>query len=611
MPGLSILLAKSVDDTLLNNAKDDLLSPYCNSARILYHSRHFAVVFAGDDHYPFWHYENDQYYIAVEGLIYNYTDEKTHHALRHIADDMVGGNPYHQRISALLEDADGDFLAVVFSKKENKFICFNDRYGRLHTFHAQTSSCAVISRELKFVLHYLPSIVLDKIGLSSFLMFEYILGNKTLFESVYRLDSSSCFSAHYDTSERSIRAQERSVLPLSFDRDDCRNDASTQIGHLRSLFLESTKWRYKRLQELEYSMIADVSGGYDTRTVMGGLCGIGADVDYYTHDLVTGDECEISYAVGELYEKEVNLISADRTSMSEMYPHIAYAMDSLVNVWTSSAAWSDIHNKSSQLPGKVACFGGFGGEFIRHPYVPLPGYRSLESMLRANLLHRYVPLKNAASIAGIHHDDLLGWYESYFRSYIENTLEGQFKHLYYEYYYKLVAAGEDRARRLFWTVQPLWGSKFYSYIVKRLPLGSANYSFYTNFMKAVDSKLLAVPIHGSKVVLTSPAYVCLRDVFKKKKSDILRIVTSRRMVKYMTRQLRTRQRQHSLEPRKEAIRKSHRRLRIFDSLIDDSAIDVFCKNEYLMYNYHLLETLLLYLRQIELRFGSKIKCSIM
>jgi asparagine synthase (glutamine-hydrolysing) len=607
MPGLNILLAKRIDDSLLNNAKDDLISPYCSSARVLFQSRHFAVVFAGNEHYPLWCFENDHCFFAVEGLIYNHTEEETQHTLRLIADDYIGGKPYHLRISTLLEDADGDFLAVIFSKKDNRFVCFNDRYGRLHSFYAQTSSFAVISRELKFILHFLPSITVDRIGLANFLMFEYILGNKTLFESVFRLEGSSCFSGKYDSSEGSIQAQEHCILPLRFDRGDCRSDTSTQIGHLRDLFLESTRWRYERLQSLAYSMISDVSGGYDTRTVMGGLCGIGADVDYYTHDLVTGNERKASFAVGELYGKEISLITADRASMPEMYPQISYAMDCLVNAWTSSAAWCDIHDKSSRLAGKVACFNGFGGEFIRHPYTPLPGYHSLESMLRDDLLHKYVSLNGAAAVASVHRDDLMGWYERYFRSYVEDSLEGQLTHLYNEYYYKLVAAGEDRARRLFWTVQPLWGSKFYSYIVKRVPLGSASYSFYTNFMEAVDSKLLEAPIHGSKVVLTNPAFVRLSDVLKKTKSDYLRIVTSRKMVKSMTRQIRTRQRHHSLAPRKDSIRKSHRQLRTFSSLIDDSAIEVFCKNEYLSYNYRLLETLLLYFRQIELRFGSKIK----
>lgn len=54
---------------------------------------------------------------------------------------------------------------------EEKIIVFNDRWGRLPVLFFSEKRIFALSRELKFVFHWIPSIEFDSIAIAEFLMY--------------------------------------------------------------------------------------------------------------------------------------------------------------------------------------------------------------------------------------------------------------------------------------------------------------------------------------------------------------------------------------------------------------------------------------------------------
>jgi hypothetical protein len=67
----------------------------------------------------------------------------------------------------------------------------------------------------------------------------------------------------------------------------------------------------------------------------------------------------------------------------------------------------------------------------------------------------------------------------------EQNDEDKVKHLYFEYYNKLVNGGEDRHRMFSWTVQPLWGKNLLAFEMQHIPRKMICYKFFVDFLGQV------------------------------------------------------------------------------------------------------------------------------
>ena len=609
MPGLSLVFTTVIENNLLEEALTDLECDGVSSAQILYKDKHFALLFSGHTGYPCRYREEKDHIIILEGIIYNRPAAEVDAALNDIAEALSIGESADRAVGDFVASSDGDFLCAVYSKRTSSLMVFNDHLGRLHSFYHNSPDVFALSREMKFPLRFMPEIAVDRYGLALFMMFEYTLGDTTLMQNVKRMLSSTSIHARFgkETGQDSIDITYGETQKLVLDESGEKPSKSTCIDRLSGLFLESIENRYNRCSELGYSCIADVSGGFDTRTVMLGLEKIGADVEYFTHDLVSGDESAVAYKLGKVYGKTIRTVSASHELDYEEIGRLVYATDCMVNGWTALTSWRDSSEKKRMLTEKTASFMGFGGEFIRHPFHPVHGYRSLRSMLRSNLFKSPLTADWASAIAGIPYDTFIEAVETYFETYPEQSLAGKLKHLYFEYYNILVNAGEDRTRRFFWTVQPLWGKDLYTYEMNDVPLEYAHFSFFADFIRALDPKALGVPLYGSSVRLDSDFSLRLFDTTANMKYHVRNTVLSNRFLKNLYFQYRGRERKtEAFKKAAETALKTHGRLDYLDDVISRENIECFFASGYGLRNLYRLITVLLYFEQLEKRFGGKL-----
>jgi hypothetical protein len=143
-----------------------------------------------------------------------------------------------------------------------------------------------------------------------------------------------------------------------------------------------------------------------------------------------------------------------------------------------------------------------GSEFLRHP---LKAFRKslIYGIEHGFYFYSNKSLSEVCRLVGISYDDYHRGLEEYLKQYPEQTSMGQLKRLYFEYSISGGDYGEEYCRKHFWTVSPLWGTMFMRAIVERIPLDWTGFTYFTHFMKAVDPRLLNVPIFGIDVNLNS------------------------------------------------------------------------------------------------------------
>jgi hypothetical protein len=565
------------------------------------------LIFSGYEGYPRQHFEDDNTVIFVEGLIYNKSDFSIENSLRSIAKSYTENSEGENLIKEFIDGSDGDFNALIYFKRLDEFIIFNDRWGRLPSYYYHDEGLFVLSRELEFILNFIPCIEFDKISMVEFLSFEYILGDKTLIKNVHKVNPSCTFFVKFF--DDMLTVDIKRLFDVNFEQSSETPSKEECIQRCSELFLQSVSARVNKIREKKCNMTVDLSGGYDTRTVLAGLSRVNAEVDCYTDDLVTGNESEYAAKIAALYNKEVIRARASHDINLNDMRRITYMTDCTVNGWTALSTYNDSLQRTKQTKSMSVKFMGFGGEFIRHPYKKSKGNKTITRMVRDGFFTDCINIENACSIINLDEQIYYNHLTNYFDKYPEATLTGKIKHLYFEYYNTLVGAGENRHRMHFWTVEPLWSKDLFTFEMKCIQPKYIGYAFFREFMRSVDPKLLTVPIYTININLDSRPKLAIATLINNLKIFIFANKYAHKPLYDLARKIRRHMKKVKTTKKLEieqALLDSYRSLRVLASYYSEKGIREFIKNEHREYNLYQLFTLLLYFKEIENKYIAKI-----
>jgi hypothetical protein len=570
--------------------------------RILYQDAHCLIAISYFEGYPFLEIIAGDAHIVFEGMIYDRSVEDVQTGLEEIARHFAMDQGYTQLVRRFVECSDGDYIVQIWHPSSARFMIFNDYLGRLPLYYHCGEDFCVFSRRINSILHLIRRIQLNRPGLAEFLMFEYPLGWKTIFDDIFRLRPSHMVIVRRDAARLSVELSPST--DFDFGLRDRFSSKLASLDFLANAVTESVTNRVKCFRRGGYRITADLSGGYDTRTVLGLLGKISTDVDYFTFQY-PGDEGRFARRVFEAtgspghYQK----LDCEEEARFEI-PELIYNTDGLVNYETTVICDRNERCLKAKTGPMTARFMGFGGELIRHPHKL---YRS--SLLRVckEGLYSTVPLEVACRTVKLDVNEYKKGLQMYFQSYPEKIPSDQLKRFYYEYYDNYVgAAGENRARRFFWTVQPLWSLKFTSAILSRIPLEWTGYRYYVDFMQAIDARLRRSPIAGSRIRLTSKVWVNLYEVRYRMTNALYVLLKTRvpRLYRLYT-WLRYRKEMQNNRQLLAKIRDVYERLTYGEDIFDGATIraDLFSRTR----DLKRLLTLLIYLSEVEKRFGFKLR----
>ena len=506
MPGISMV--SNCNEILPEKASASLKEMmYRAHYEAAYHVQNSRVVigFSGYAGYPVYKYEDEKVLILLEGLVYDKSDHEVSVSLRSIARDYSQNKSYKRQIAKLIEDSDGDFIGLLYFKHDKTTLIFNDRWGRLPAFFFAEDKIFAFSREIKFLLHWISSIAFDRVAMAERLMYNYNLGEKTLIKGITRLSPATCLEIKCFS--RKIKVTGDVLLPVSFETRDVNLQKNEAVRQCVKLFRESLLSRVETIQEKGLHIVADLSGGFDTRAVFGGLCQMEIIFTAATDNLVTGDESNIAYQLADSFGKTLCKFSSshpiDDFSISR---NLTYITDCSGNTWNTVSSYYDSLEREKVFSKPTAHFMGFGGEFIRHPYKLKKHYSSFVAMLKdaaySNWSSTMTPDMSLA-ITKVNSQEFSQSLECEVTKFPEQKDEDKLKHLYFEYYNNGVNAGEDRHRKFSWTVQPLWGKNLFEFEMQCIPRKIICFEFFFDFLRQLDSRLLETPIHGSNMRLDS------------------------------------------------------------------------------------------------------------
>jgi len=504
MPGISLVISPSLHRQKAIDSFDLLKHRDKFDVKYLIDTININAAFCGYDGYPFHSIDRSDQLIFVEGLVYNLTDDELAKRFSEIAVRFRANDNYDKYIREFMSGADGDFLVLIYLKDANRILFFNDRWGRLPLYYTNSAQLLVLSREVKFIIDWIPSIRLDKFAMAEFLTLEYLLGHKTFFKDIHRLKPASIISATIDND--GIRADiECGILPVSCRFDGGNITRRQAAGQYLELFRQSLETRAEKIENIGLSLTADLSGGYDTRAVFAGLCESGIDFTPCADRLVTGDETETARQLARKYDKDLAVIEAEHPvdDLAGM-TRILSITDGLINCLIDTSCFYDDLERENKITGSFANFKGYGGEFIRRVYMPKRGYATLAEAIIDDGFNHYMNVGEACALLNLERTAFRDSLESEISGFDENDPVAQARHLFFEYNNTTVNSGEDRNRLFNWTVAPMWGNQLFSFATGQIPPKYIDYDFFALFLQMLSPKALEIPIYGSGVKFSSP-----------------------------------------------------------------------------------------------------------
>lgn len=480
MPGLSILIGKKP-----NKKSEYILSHNGNiEVKKLYQDDLISVYFNGYESYPIEMLNDKNYLVLIEGMIYNASDKNIREELENMIQSESSFENISHKMQKFMQNYWGEYLIFLYSKITRIYYIFNDYQGRLPCFHKRISDSSVIfSREIKFILCYLKLINLDKYGIIEYLSLRYFLGNKTYFSDIKQFRGSSLIT------NKNGQTTLKKLIKYDFtlNSNDVLNRKDSII-EVKNLILKSVKETLNRIKSSK-TILIDVSGGYDTRLVFTVFSKYIKSLIPITFKLITGDESSVAEQVVNTLDFKITIMDTKRNFLVNNLEEIVFRTDGLVNAYSSISSHQDLLQAISRYAQPIIRINGFGGEFLRHPIKYKRFYKSMEDVIKDEIISPSL-VKSSCKILGLTEKEIYNYWKNYFEeSYNEKSLKDKIMRYYFDYYNKLVSYGEDRQRLLVWPINPLLSNDIINYSTKKINRRFINYKYFEELLEIIEPRV--------------------------------------------------------------------------------------------------------------------------
>lgn len=185
---------KQINDTMIHRGPDDsgaeiysLLNEYTLG---MAHRRLAIVDLSQLGHQPM-HSDNGRISVVFNGEIYNFQELKkqlNNYPFVSNCDTEVIIAAYLKWGVDFVQQLNGMFAIAIFDRETNELILYRDRMGKKPLYYYTTDNEFVFASELKPIMKY-PGFEkkIDESVLGSYLFHQYICGEQSIFQNVYRL----------------------------------------------------------------------------------------------------------------------------------------------------------------------------------------------------------------------------------------------------------------------------------------------------------------------------------------------------------------------------------------------------------------------------------------
>ncbi len=453
--------------------------------------------------YPLRAWQQEGCWILLEGMLYDRPMAEVEAFLRGVASEFSRGHVQEALLREFVDGADGDFSVVIMDPQGGRYLAFNDYLGRLVQYVHLSETRAIISRELKSLLRHLDKITFDRQALTEFLILEYPVESRTVMADVSRLPPGHLLIVTSEGQRCVWKLQPLACADFVVrDPFPTKKDA---VASFCDILKTSTANRIHRLRDLGYEhFVSDLSGGFDSRTIMALLAKVDQSVSYHTFEYIQ-DESDIAWRVFKALGKPGRY----RRLRTEIHYHpldcgpLIYETDGTVNLYTTAVCAQDMKTLADNVPRHSVRFTGLVGEFIRK--VPKRWEGDIAQAIADGRFFGSVESTSPCRIIRSSKQHFAQGLKTVFAPYAPLSDGERMRRFYTTFCYNFVyGSSEDRERVRLWTATPLGSLPFMRAVFERFPPEWTNNSFYVQFIRKLDPRLLQVPLYDMDVKGVAP-----------------------------------------------------------------------------------------------------------
>lgn len=479
MPGVSVRIdynsALGLNDVQLKNISGLLNVDRGFTDKILFRNSNCFVLSNTYDEYPLSEYDFPGFKVILEGKIYN--DNRIRSSLKELCDSL-SDEVNEVRIRNWIKEKDGDYIISIFIESKNEYVLINDSLGRLPLYTFNDNQKVLISRDLKFIINQLPSWDIEKFGVAETMLFGYPLGRRTFIKNILRVPPSTLIHIIPDKSLFNLAP----LHTYNFDnKDSAGKTIDTITDEVIDLFLDGTK---NRISERSPNILS-LSGGLDSRSLLGGFLRLGAEFNaetYIGYNEHSEKDAAIAKELSQKLNFDLKFIQISNPLGNELFSLLKYknGMNTL-----GSTFLTIFYKKLQEKYGRGAFyFTGDGGDKVFPDHRPSLPVQDTKSLLDYTISNKYFfSLKQISNILSLDKKTFLEHLIDHFESYPERTPDNKFVHfIMAERGIKWLFEAEDRNRNFLWTVAPMYSVQLFDYLMDLPDDMKSKHLLYNSFL---------------------------------------------------------------------------------------------------------------------------------
>jgi asparagine synthase (glutamine-hydrolysing) len=462
------------------------------------------IGFTGYDEYPLTIIDNKECTLILEGSVYNIEKDSLEQTLTTLAEAQIGSDTTRdEKLKQFLLAAEGEFVIIIYDKAKKRMILANDIMGRLPLYCFQDAESLIVSRELKFILPFLPLVKFNKNGILEYLLYGFPFEENTFVETVSFFPAATW--VRFDlVSGESIR---ESYHSMNFDVRTQTGDRKKLAADMCRIFMDGMSRRAAWVDKNR--TIVSLSGGFDSRATLAGMKKLGLCPTAVT---AQSEEEGAAREVAGFMCAEVYAIPQGHVETERSFAEIVFLKDGLDCHPNLAQLYQNLKELRDEFGGDVVYFTGiYGGEITRHSHITA-GLSSLDSLahylLNANDSYKYSTEKVAA-ILQVPQKEIKEHLEQYLKKLPEENICRKYARFRHEYDTRFAGEAEDRNRYYFWTISPFFSFPFFTYCMSIDEKSKTSWLF-RDFLFALDPNTCKAKYFNYGLPLNHPAVLwCL------------------------------------------------------------------------------------------------------
>ncbi|MFC6767458.1 asparagine synthase-related protein [Natrinema soli] len=488
------------DDGSFASSLEPLVHTDRYEADVVFESASRSVGTTAYPEYPIRIVENDEYWVCLEGRIYDRDDETLERELLEVAAHVLAADVDDGFLTEWLLETDGEFLLVAADKGSDRLGLLNDPLARLPTYYFHDGETFLFSRELRYLINEAPIEGFDPMGVAHCLLFGYSLGDRTLIDGANRLRPGTKLTVDPERGAVTETTLHRFDFgePAYADRSRSRNAAELVDRFERACRQRSGDGTRD---------VISLSGGLDSRSVLAGYHAEEIPTTAATmasDEFVPSSDVELARELAEAFDIDWQRYDVGPPNGSDL-DRIIKTKNGQIGLLTSFIL-DFFRQLREEYDAGLTYVTGDGGDKVLPdltPATPIDDESALVDYVIAE--NCFLSLEQVAQITGLSADAIRRSVRDRLRLYPETDPASKYVHfLVYERGVNFLFEGEDRNRFFFWSTTPFYSIDFFRYAMNCPPEQKARYDLYRSFLTelAPAAAALAHPDYGVPVAST-------------------------------------------------------------------------------------------------------------